>query len=148
MFLSSVSSSVSTTPSRRSLWSRPSPLAVSAHLRGQHCLNFPKLSKITLRKTSIGLHKPSDSSSRALPDPNFSYRPQSEVIDFKTRIVERVQPALCEGAPVISATGVHTRGQLTGEGITTIESARGTSSTTGTGVGTGTTGTGMTGGGA
>ena len=80
------------------------------------------------------------------------YRPQSEVIDFKTRIVERVQPALCEGAPVISATGVHTRGQLTGEGITTIESARGTTGTTGTGIGTGSgigtgTGSGLTGGG-
>ena len=63
-----------------------------------------------------------------------------------------MQPALCEGAPVISATGVHTRGQLTGEGITTIESARGTTGTTGTGIGTGSgigtgTGTGLTGGG-
>jgi len=82
-------------------------------------------------------------------------RPQSEVIDFKTRIVERVQPALCEGAPVISATGVHTRGQLTGEGITTIESSRtstgttGATGLTGSGAGTGTgTGTGLTGGGA
>ncbi len=54
---------------------------------------------------------------------------------------------------MISATGVHTRGQLTGEGITTIESSRTTTGTTGTGltgsgVGTGTgTGTGLTGGG-
>lgn len=135
----------------------PSTAAVAATCDRQYYTTTEDRQRVLEQRELIREHHPFEKEFVVETKPTGRERalerPQSEVIDFKTRIVERVQPALCEGAPVISATGVHTRGQLTGEGITTIESARGTTGTTGTGIGTGSgigtgTGSGLTGGGA
>ncbi len=47
------------------------------------------------------------------------YRPGDEVVDYKVREVDRITPALCEGAPVVTPANVSGTGNMTGAGITT-----------------------------